>query len=359
MIARRTVALVILAIFSACSFVALEPPGLHAATPAATTQSTPAADLHKKFTDLFMEGQWDDLERDLAAAKEIPGLSPAQKSDLTYIRKSLADARQPWRKQAKLGKTFNFKPVVWGRPLIASFDPTAKASVQMNFTNAQAFATLMWPSADMDSTAPAEHGFTKGELCDLGLWSSLSMADAWSNIPLQTMAALNEPGRTQMQRYLDFRSCVGGLFHALPRARLLGLGQHSASFMNGQATNPTINARRAIGAMLIVEVLTHPDKYPTLQPSAEKDDWNEEAVALHFKDLIEKSRAQWSFAEDKSIREAILKFATPNEALVLKTGKVTLPNNLPVALDPEQDKPLQEKRTAWIKTQMEKNSKKP
>lgn len=140
-----------------------------------------------------------------------------------------------------------------------------------------------------------------------------------------------------------------GVHYSLPRSRRWGLWLCLASHMQRYAGGTTVNSRKAIAVVFMEEVVGQAAKYPSLKIPADVEA-NEEAVALFFKDKIE--RTGWTRAEDKMIREALKVHAGVNEFGVMKTGRVALASGQFVALDPEQDKPLREKRDAWLKEKM-------
>jgi hypothetical protein len=109
-------------------------------------------------------------------------------------------------------------------------------------------------------------------------------------------------------------------------------------------------SRRAASAVLLMEVLRSPATYPSLPLPDTLDAENaEEKLATHFKFMIKRQSA-WTIAEEKAFRAAVKVFATVNEQKVLETGKVTLPNNLILAMMPGEDKPYQPQRDKFIKT---------
>jgi len=313
-------------------------------------QTAKPRETYERLSTLYMKGQWEELEKEFATLKDT-GFTPAQKADLTYMRKALDDGRPAWWKQAKAGKTFNFKPRVWTRAITASFDPASKNGVEINW-GVTPTVNLKWPHADMDDAAAAEHGFSKGDLVHFQIWTTLGLADAWMAIPVQQQANLNEAGRMQLQRNLDFCANGTGLYFANPQSRRWGAWLFCASYMNKYASMPIVNSRKAWAAALMAEVLPKAEKYPSLTWPTDKDEFTEEKLALHLKDRIEKTPL--TFAEDRALREAFLTFHGSNVAALLKSGRVNLPNGQQLALDPEQDKPLVAKRDAWVKAQLER-----
>jgi hypothetical protein len=177
----------------------------------------------------------------------------------------------------------------------------------------------------------------------------LGQADVWATLTNYALLK-DDAGKTAFTRYAVFRSDVTGAAYALPRARRWGLWLCCAAYMK-KYESPYVTARRAVAGGLIAEVLTKPDAFPTLRPPADAE--TEEAVALALKDVFEKKPL--SLAEDKAVRDALRALAAANDLFApTRAGQFALPNGQAVALDPEQDKPLREKRDAWIKQQRDK-----
>ena len=154
-------------------------------------------------------------------------------------------------------------------------------------------------------------------------------------------------------RYQDFRSDVTGLYYATPKARRWGEYLYLLGWKDMYAKMPTINARKANGAMFLVEVLTDASKYPSLSPPKEiPAEKTEEKLAEYYRDWIETHG--WTVAEDIALRKAIAKFALANESdLVRSQQMVMLPNKLRISLDPEEDdKKLRPMRDAWLKAHL-------
>ena len=70
--------------------------------------------------------------------------------------------------------------------------------------------------------------------------------------------------------------------------------------------------RKAMGAMFIAEVLSHPKTYPSVKlPKEVPADDTEAALTPFFKDGL--GSTPLTFAEDMALREAIKTFAAANE----------------------------------------------
>jgi hypothetical protein len=316
--------------------------------------AAPPSVAFAKLSDAYLAGAWDGLEKDLhLSPKDMITLSPRERADLAYIQTALAECRPAWWAQIKTGKLTPFQPVVWGKALTAIYDPAAKSSVSISITPKEKTLTVNWSAGDMDNPDQAEHGFTKGDLASLGVWSTLGGALGWTAIPQSAMVNTLEPEKLRMGRYVDFRGYVTGIHYATPKGRRWGIWLALYAFEPKNADMQTIECRKAVGAMFLAEVLGNPAKYPSLKrldqtPAADI----ENALADHYRGVLE--RQGLTLAEDKALREAIKAFAAANDADVLANGKIVFANKLTHAVDTADDAPLKAKRDAWLKMQLDK-----
>jgi len=328
------------------------------AADAASEPAPGSAEFYTRVTKEYLDDKAEEAAQDLALnAKLIEALPASQKADVNYIKETLAECRPVWWGECKAGKKTLLKPLsVWGRPLVATYDPASKSGISVQWQDAIMKVTVTWSSADMDNPAHAEHGYSKGELNDLGVWCTLGAADGWSRVTLDMLQAMSKATpamKLQLSRYLDFRGNVGGVYYGMPRARRWGLWLYMAAYMDKYSHGDAYMGRRAVGAMFVTEVVAHPDKYPSIKlPREVPADGAEGKTALALKDWIEGHG--WTVGEDKSIREAIKTFAMANEKTTQASNLVTLANGLTLALDPEVDKPLGVKRDEWVKDQLAK-----
>jgi hypothetical protein len=305
----------------------------------------------------YLSGNWESLEKSIAPTnKSLNKLTSSQNLDIKYIRESLAECRPAWWKLCKANQEINFRPSIWGKTMIASFDPGAKNNLNINFANGQASMTFMWAPQDMDNPAEAEHGFSKGDLSDLNVWQLIGSAGALAVVPIEQQVNLPEAGKLKLQRYMDLDGNLTGVFYATPKARRWGLWVDLAGYLNGYAALPTVNSRKAIGSMFLAELVANRAKYPSIK-LAEKlpDDGIEENLCIALKNSIEKN--PWTLAEDRRIRDAIKAFALLNQKDLLQTNRVKMPNGLIMSLDPAGDGANQTARDSWLKKMLESREK--
>jgi hypothetical protein len=115
---------------------------------------------------------------------------------------------------------------------------------------------------------------------------------------------------------------------------------------------PIVASRRSVGIFLMTEVVSHPDKYPSMKLPANLPDFTEPKIADRLRLFLEKN--QLPLAEDKALRDAVKAFAAANELTAFKAGQVVLPNKLTASFDPKLDDALRPKREAWMKEQITK-----
>jgi hypothetical protein len=321
---------------------------------AAKSDAAKSSEIYERISQAYLDGNWDELEKILGdSSKELEALSASKQADVSYMRSALAQCRPAWWNQCKKGKKAEIRPVVWGHTLKLWYDPAGSEAIEMKSAGAAKALSVTWPAADMDNPEHAEHGYSKGDLCNLSAWSRVGIAMVWSQIPAQTLANRSGQDKLRLDRYQEFRGNLTGLYYGAPKARRWGLFLYLLAWMDKYSQMPAVGSRKAAGAMFIAEVVGNPGKYPSITlPKDLPADGAEGKLAELIRNKIEKHG--WTIAEDKALREAIKSFATANESGVLQSQKATLPNKLTVLLDLEADKPLRVKRDAWLKSQFDK-----
>jgi hypothetical protein len=319
---------------------------------AADTESSPQF-VTQLIAD-YMAGNWDAVDASLKTnAREIAALPSSQRADVNTITSAFIECRQPWWKLCKAGNKIAIRPIVWSHPLDADYDPSGNG-VSFNSTNGRMHYTISFSPADMDSTAKAEHGFTKGELGELGIWMGMGNADAWNMIPISSLQNLTDDRKTALTRFLDFRACVTGAYYGSPRARRWALFLYLNTYQAKYSQMSTQISREAVGAMFIHELFANAAKYPSIKlPASLPADGIEDKCAASIRAWIEKH--PWTLHEDQSIREMLKQFASGNTGSAYAAELVRLPNNLLVSLDPEKDKALSVKRGEWIASGLQNN----
>jgi hypothetical protein len=329
-------------------------PAPAAPAPAAKAKVSAAGQaLYERISAAYLDGHWDELATFLKGSpRQLAGLGADQRADIAAMRRVLAECRPEWWEMCKAGGQVGIHANLFGRPLDTVFDPAGKGGTRMSVANNRITTSVSWAVADMDNPEHAEHGFSKGELCNLNVWATLGLAATWTQIPPQALVNISEADKTRMLRYQDFCGNVTGLYYGMPRARRWGAFLYLLMWKDMYAQMPIRNSRKAVAAALLAEILADPAKYASLPlPTSVPAENCEEKLAEHYRDWIEKH--SWTLAEDLALRRAIQSFAAANEQTAMRTQRAVLSNKLAVAFDPEADAALRPKRDAWLHARLE------
>ncbi len=314
-----------------------------------------SSDSFQRICKAYLDGAWEDLEKDLQPGKDPPGLATEQREELEAIRKAVAECRPAWWQSCKANAKGPIHPVVWGRKLDLTYEP-GELGLKMNYGADHIAITVSWVATEMDSREKGGHGVTRGAGSDFYLWYTLGTAHTWTQISVQSLTNLSEKDRLALGRYQCFRSGLTAFYYTTPEARRLAAYVFCSTWPKHYEKEDAY-PRKANGAMFLAEVLTDPAKYPSLpMPKNIPADGAEEKLADLYCDWVQKHG--WTVAEDIALRKAIHKFAETNTDTrsLPKLQLVTLPNDLKISLDPAGDEKLRPLRDAWLKKQFDKAS---
>jgi hypothetical protein len=331
-----------------------------------------ATALYDAIVDKYIAAQWDTIGESLGKTRDIATMTKDQQADVTYIRQAVNEGRPAWWNQVKQGKKTQLVARLWQRALTVNWDPSLDpGTVKMQQGGGQTTFSACWTAADMDSTAQAEHGFTKGDLAYVNIWSSLELMEMYGSLSMARAANLDQGQKVKLNRFMSFRGTVTAAYFGTPRARRWAGFLSLDAYFGDHGTAEGFIPRKPYGAMLVQEIVSHPAKYPSLHvpainelgrgrggrfsanatPVTEADNI-EGLLATNFMSQFE--RRVLSFAEDKALREATRELALANGTGIFDSGKVMLPNKLPLALNPDEDADLASKRNKWLLEELEK-----
>ena len=330
---------------------------LLASARASAPRSVSTGDLYARITDAYMMGNFDDIDDALGrAAGRMDSFTADQKADIRYVRQALAECRPAWWVRCKKArKQMVILQPIWGKTVKVRYDPAGKQGIRIKSGSRGKVVTIAWKGDEMDSTAEGMYGYLRGDMTGGTIWGMLNRAKMLSELPLESLAKMNDREKLRLNRYMSFRSNLTAFYYCTPSARRYAMHVYMASFYYDKwGKDPRSGARRAACAMVLCEVLDAPTLYPSLKlPPNLPARGAEEALGQHYKRAIKRG-ATWTIAEDRRFRQAIKRFAAANDKSVLRTEKVTLPNGLLFAMDAKADEPLRPKRDAWIKQQFDK-----
>ncbi|MCX5677353.1 MAG: hypothetical protein NTX87_20405 [Planctomycetota bacterium] len=326
-----------------------------AAEKAKTAAEAKGDEVFGRIVAAYMDGNWDDIEKAFPARPaDMAKLNRAQRADVESVRQALGECRPAWWNTLKAGKKTSFQTAVWGKPLSIKYDPDAKGETKFTAGEAKVEMTLGAEGLSVDSPDEGEFGFLKGDLAGQRVWHNLGAASAVSNFPQKQLAVVGEKDNLRINLYIDFRGNLTVLYYGLPPIRRWGLHIFLAAYMPEFGKGDMAASRKAVAAMLLLEILKSPATYPSLPlPETLEAEGAEAKLAVHYKFMINRKSA-WTIAEDKAFRAAVRVLALANEQKTLENGKVLLPGGFTYAMMPGEDAPFQAQRDKFIKTAFDK-----
>ncbi len=309
----------------------------------------PPEGLYDRLTWAYMDGSWDVLGQALAEAKRSSSsLTRDQREDVAYIARALAECRPGWWAACKAGRKTRIRQLLWGKPLDVTFDPEANQGFSMQFYSGRRFPKVNWDPSKIDSREKGEYGFLEGDRANISVWALLGSVQVHAAAPMDLLASKDEAVRLRLARLASFRGNVTSLYYAGPPGRRYALHIYFAAFLDKYGKGETSGCRRAVGAMLMAEVLADPSRYPSLKlPRSLPAEDAEKRLGRHYKFAIGRGD-HWTIAEDRAYRAALAEFVEANTE-TLETEQVVLPNGLAYSLNDEKDAALRPKRDAWVK----------
>jgi hypothetical protein len=338
---------------------------------AATTSSAPAKlaalkaeveECHKKAVEVYMRGKWDALPAALKAAERQPTLlTPQQRLDLAYMRRTAAEFRPTWWNSCKSSVKVSFQARIWDRPITANFVPADKPGWSANAdTHRKTITvTISWQPGMVDDTKEVEgelakrHGLASGDIGELLVWLHLGYNYMLNALPLDQVTLLFTDHKLLFDHVQDFYALLTCVYHCSPRARLATFMLELGPLGIKSDRESQVRAACAMGSIFISEVLADPSKWPSVHLPPTVPDKNVEQATIAY--VLENLDAGWSLAEDRAFRELIHNFMTAKGEQVLRgRGEVVLPSKLTLKLVATDDRDLQKKRDAWVAERLTK-----
>jgi hypothetical protein len=318
------------------------------------TPGPPSSELFSQIIEKYMAGDWDALESDLAQhAGEIAKLSKQEQADIAYIRQALAECHPSWWKQIKTGQRVPIRATVWQHPVSMTYENGPAFNIKLTSVGSQISMTAIWPAADVDSGASAEHGFTKGDLTNGGIWALIEQGEIWMAMTPEKVARMNAGEKTQFNHFSAFRGNLAAAYYGTPRARQWIAFLSLDAYAGSHTREESFIVRKPLGAMLVAEVASHRERYPNLNAAPGAGGGNREGgggLEQRLANVLmgQFERRKLTFTEDRALRDAIKAFALANGTPVYSSGKITFSNKLQMALDPAGDTELSNLRDAWL-----------
>ena len=149
-----------------------------------------AGNPYQRLCKAYLDGDWENLDKELQPGKEPPGLTTEQRDELAAMRKAVAECRPAWWQSCKANAKVPIHPVVWGHKLDLTYEP-GELGLKMAYTSDHIAITVSWLAANMDNRAKWEHGFVQGDQSHFFAWYTLGTAATWTQISPQSLTNLS------------------------------------------------------------------------------------------------------------------------------------------------------------------------
>ena len=166
-----------------------------AALAAPSTQSN----TYTKLVSDYMSGKWDDVQTNLKASSTQPSTFDARRRRMSITSGRRWPNAGPGGGDARRQAT-KVKATIFNIPITAMYDPQQKLGTNVHFTEDSTDVTVGWTFGDMDSDQPAEHGFSKGDLSNSGIWCTLGETAGYLQVPFQSLINLSDADKVKLTR---------------------------------------------------------------------------------------------------------------------------------------------------------------
>jgi hypothetical protein len=344
-----------------------QPPGSGAAR-GVGVESRPGAlavsPLHEGFVARYLAGDWEKLAGDMTAKeKEIAALPAKEVADLTYIKQVVAECRPAWWEAVEAGRATPFQQVIWKQAVQVQYEagPSPRLGDKAATNGA---VTVNWAAGDMYAPGPlalpemgpgdqTNFGFRKRDGAGSAIWMLLGEAALRSQVGPEKVSQLAAGEREQYERFGEFRKALTAAYYGTPPVRRLVLFQSCWAVQSLQDTHANVVGKRPLGAAVLLEVLLHRGRNPTLPPETVlQSDLN--AADGH---TVEARRCQpvttlmlsrrLTLEQDRKFRDLVQALAASNGDW--QNSRISLGNDLAYDLDAAKDGSLAKARvTAFM-----------
>jgi hypothetical protein len=321
-----------------------------------------AQQAYDAIQDAYLGGKWEDLKKALAGyGKYDAGFTPQQRHDITYIQRAAAGHCPPWWQNCRSSKSVSFTAQIWGRDFSANYEPSEELGMQapVGLKNGKLVVIVTWRPEYVDSTKPLQGdlavrlGLTQGDLGETIVWHELGHNYITNFLPIKDVIALYNDYSALYAAAQEFYADLTALYHESPRGRLACMALRLEDLETARSQEPHFRAAYAIGAMLLSNFLSEPQKWPSIHfpPKVPEKDVERNTIIYVYENLD----AKWTLTEDRALRDLVWKFITTSGQGVLQSkGKVPLAGKLAYELMATDDRDSESKRNAWVEERLKK-----
>jgi hypothetical protein len=339
--------------------------GVGAAPGANAEARRKATAAYDKVAEAYLNSRWAELkEAEKQAGRCAKHMTPRQRAELVYVRKTAPAFRPGWWTACKSTKQAKFRATIWGRSMVVDYAPADKPTILpwVDHQRRKVALKLSWNPSLVDNTTPKagslarKHHVTEGDLGEAMVWQQIGCSYMTECLPLMTVVELHNNHKHVYWHLLYFYGNLTSMYHCGPKARRTAMLMYASEMQQKASAEGFVRACRAISALFLTKVLADPSKWPSVNlPHSVPTGQVEEKTGIHAFQNVEPT---WTIAEDRAWREALLAFFRVNRERALRgRGRLILPNKTLFMLMEPDDRKYQAKRDAWVTERLEKASK--
>lgn len=334
----------------------------------------PADTAYQAITEAFLHDKWDELADLLKDGRRYKrSFDRQQRLDYDYIQKSMKDFQPKWWPKCSSSSNISFQAEIWNRPLMANYMPTRELGAQAVQAEGEyrrnrkgqyeAVVTKLnvivtWKPSMVDSNTPGTGKLAKvfhltlGDLGEVIVWHELGHCYITNYLPMQQVLELYKNYKMLFNHLQEFYADLTALYHTSPKSRRVTLLLRLDGLDYYDDSEPHARASHAIGSLVLMEVINHPDDWPSMHfPPAVPKQQAELNTIIY---LYEHMDPDWSVKEARALRELAGDFIKRSGELTLRhRGVLPLPNRLSFSLMAGQDHKYQTQRDEYVSKKLE------
>ena len=332
-----------------------------AQTPDATAPELP--EEYVQATESFMAGEGENMTRLVAAAmRNGRTLSRDQRSLLIRMRREAMNFDPKWWPNVRSTSNVSFKAEMWRKRFAANYMPSEQlgmqAPIDIDPVTDRLKVIVTWRPNLVDNPKPLKgwlaqkHGITQANLAEVIVWHELGHNYITLHLPVAQALELYQNHGMLFSHVQEFYADLTALRHCEPKAARTTLMFRLTEMYGHRDNEPHTRAAHGLAALMLVEWMENPDKWPMVHFPPKVPEKNVELETIKY--VYENFDVKWSVEEYMALHDFIDGWVGRHGDRVLRgKGQIRLPNDLEMKLMVSDDREFQPKRDQWVAKKLE------
>ncbi len=316
----------------------------------------------------YLTSDWTSVEKavnDLRVTYRL--LDAPDQAIYRDIRTGYAKFNPAWWPSTKSSSKTEFRAEIWDKTFMARYEPSGelgfqgvrsegrwvrtRAGYEWQITSLDIFVT--WKPNLVDNPQPAggqlskTMGYTLGDLAEVIVWHELGHNFLTGRLPVEVNVELYTDHLMLYTHLQEFFADLTAIQHCSPRARRAALQFRLHGLDYYDETSPHTRGAHGIGALLLVDVLSNPDKWPSIQLPPSVPAAQPELNTLIY--IYENWKKDWTVEEALRLQNFAGEFVKKQGDKAFRAkGEFPLGNGTSYCLTVAQDREHQVKRDKWV-----------